>query len=134
MKASRISELARALLEMTEGVSEAEQKKALADFAAYLDKKGMLKKADLIAAEYQRLYNKRHEIVEATVTLAARLTDKDRDELSEALKRKYGAKGVEIEERVDQRLIGGMKIRIGDEVFDGSLKNSLKQLQAQLLK
>ena len=134
MKASITIELAQVLLEMTDGVHEAEQKKALKEFAAYLHKKGLLKKADAILAEYQRLYNAKHGIVEALVTLTARLPEKDKHALSEALKKKYDAKAVHIEEKVDQRLIGGMKIQIGDEVFDSSIANSHRQLQAQLLK
>ena len=134
MNASRTNELARALLEMTEGVSEQDSKKAVADFAAYLKKKGMLKKAPDIMSEYRRLYDHKHGIVNAKVTLTARLSDKDRNDLAEALKKKYKASVVNIEEVVDQRLLGGMKIQVGDEVFDTSLQNSLDQLQAQLLK
>lgn len=134
MKASITHELARVLLEMTDGAAPEESKKATADFAEYLKKKGLLKQAPAIMAEYQRLHNAKHGIVEALVTLTARLDEKDRASLKEALKKKYGAKEVRIEEKVDQRLIGGMKIRIGDEVLDTSLQNSLGQLQAQLLK
>jgi F-type H+-transporting ATPase subunit delta len=127
MKASITNELAQVLLELKE---PAEIKR----FAEYLKKKGLLGKAPAIMAEYQRLYNEKHEIVDALVTLAARLPDKDKKELAEVLKKKHGAKEVTIEERVDMRLIGGMKVKIGDTVYDGSVQNSLKQLQAQLLK
>ena len=37
-------------------------------------------------------------------------------------------------EKVDQRILGGMKIQIGDTVYDGTLQNSLNQLQTALLK
>jgi F-type H+-transporting ATPase subunit delta len=134
MKASIINELAEVLLDMTEGTSGPEQAKALKDFAAYLNKKGLLKKSGAIMDQYQKLYNKKHDIVVAVVTLTARLPDKEKKELAEALKKKYSAKVVNIEERVDMRLIGGMKVRIGDEVYDSSIQNSLDQLQAQLLK
>ena len=134
MNASRTNELARVLLEMTEDVTEQDSKKAVGDFAAYLKKKGMLKQAPDIMSEYQRLYDAKHGIVNALVTLTARLSDKDRNDLAEALKKKYSANVVNIEEVVDARLLGGMKIKVGDEVIDTSLANSLNQLQAQLLK
>ncbi len=134
MAVSRTKELAHVLFDMTEGKTEPEQKEALKQFAAYLAKKGLLKKTDEIAGEYGTLYNKKHDIIEATVTLTERLSEYKSLELREALKKKYKAREVHMQEYVDARLIGGMKIQIGDTVYDGSLKNSLNQLQAQLLK
>ncbi len=127
-------QLAQVLLEMTDGKPEVEEKKAVKEFAAYLAKKNLLKKAGEITAEYTKLYNHKHNIVEATVTLISRLSEAKRLELREALKKKYKAREVHMLEKVDARLIGGMKIQIGDTVYDSSLKNSLNQLQAQLLR
>ncbi len=134
MKASRTKELAQALHDLTLGKSEAEIKQVTKDFAGYLAKKGMLGQADTVMDEYRKIYNRTNGIVEATVTLTARLPEATRLELREALKKKYKAREVHMLEKVDQRLIGGMKVRVGDEVFDASVQNSLKQLQAQLLK
>lgn len=43
-------------------------------------------------------------------------------------------KTLEIDWQVDKSLIGGLVIRIGDRVVDGSLKYKLNQLTSQLLK
>ncbi len=138
MSASRTKELAEVLLEMTdenpEAREEAQVKKSLKEFATYLKKKGLLRKADAIIADYRRLYNKKHNIVEATVTLTSRLSEHTRVELREALKKKHNAREVHMLEKVDQRLIGGIRIQIEDEVYDSSIQNSLKQLQTELLK
>lgn len=37
-----------------------------------------------------------------------------------------------LETRVDSSLIGGLTIRVGDTVYDGSLKSQVKQLRARL--
>ncbi len=134
MATSRTKELAQAFLDMTDGHEEAAAKKATKEFAAYLAKKGLLHDADKILAEYRELYNKKHNIVEATVTLTERLPEKTRLHLREALKKRYKAREVHMLEKVDQRIIGGLKVKIGDEVYDSTIANSLKQLQAQLLK
>ena len=47
---------------------------------------------------------------------------------SEALKRKAGAKVV-VDARVDESLIGGLVVRVGSVLFDGSLKTKLMRLQ-----
>ena len=133
MKLSRTKELAQVLLEMTENVSADEQAKALKDFVQFLAKKQAIGDASAIMAEYQSLYNAKHGIIEATVTVVSRLSDAAKAELVETLKKKYHAKEVSITEKVDARVLGGMKIQVGDEVYDSSIQNSLSQLQEVLL-
>ena len=134
MKSVDTKNLAQILLETTEGASPESSAKAIKDFARYLEKKGLLSKLDSIISDYEILYNKKNNIVQATVTLTHRLPEKTKNDLQEALKKKYNAKEVEIIEKIDARIIGGMKIKIGDTVFDSSLAHSLHQLETQLLK
>ena len=46
---------------------------------------------------------------------------------------KSTGKTVEIEEVVDPSLIGGIKVQIGDKVFDGSVKSGLEKLRDALM-
>ena len=133
MKAQHPKQLAQALFEMTDGKTEADEKKAIKEFVAYLGKHRLLKREDAIIAEYRKLYNAKHGIVEASVTLVERLPEKTRIHLRETLKKKYKAREVHMLEWVDERLIGGMKIQVGDTVYDSSIKNTLKQLETKLL-
>ena len=121
-------------METTEGASPEMSAKAIKDFAKYLEKKGLLSKLDSIISDYEILYNKKNNIVQATVTLMNRLPEKTKNDLAEALKKKYNAKEVQIIEKVDARILGGMKIKIGDQVLDSTLAHSLHQLETQLLK
>ena len=134
MKSVDTKNLAQILLETTDGASPEVSAKSIKDFAQYLTKKGLLSKLDSIISDYEVLYNKKNNIVQAIVILTKRLPEKTKNDLQEALKKKYNAKEVEIIEKVDARIIGGMKIKIGDTVFDSSLSNSLHQLETQLLK
>jgi F-type H+-transporting ATPase subunit delta len=134
MATSRIKEYAQALLELTDGAPEAEVTKTIKEFVAHLGKKGLMHDTDAIIDQYRAMYNKKHNIVEATVTLISRLSEKTRIELHETLKKKFKAREVHMLEKVDARLLGGIKIKVGDTVYDSSLKNSLNQLETQLLK
>ncbi len=134
MAISRTKEYAQALLELTDGAPEAEVAKIIKDFVLQLGKKGMMKDAEKIIEQYRTLYNKKHNIVEATVTLVNRLPEKTRIHLRETLKKKFKAREVHMLEKVDERILGGMKVKVGDVVYDSSLKNSLNQLETQLLK
>jgi F-type H+-transporting ATPase subunit delta len=59
------------------------------------------------------------------------LTDDQRQTLTEALRQKLGKTAV-LEERVDRTLVGGMVVRAGDEVWDGSLRERLRRLENAL--
>lgn len=133
MRSSITKELAAALYEMTGGKTDEEAGKAVQQFAEYLRKKGLVSKTDAILDDYRKIYNEKNGIVEATVTLVERLPEKTRINLREALKKKYGAREVHMLEKVDHRLIGGIKVKVGDEVYDASLQNSLRTLESKLL-
>ena len=124
--------LAQLLLELTEEKSEAEIQKVLKEFVPFVARKRMLGKMNEIIVEYRKLYNKKHSITEATVTLISRLEENVRLKLRETLKKKYNAKEVHMLEKVDARLIGGMKVRVDDMVYDMSIKKVLTQLENAL--
>lgn len=84
-----------------------------------------------ILDEYQSLRDEQRGIVDATVTVARSLADEDRDALVEALEEKTG-KEVRLHLDENPDLIGGVVIRIGDRVFDGSVRNQLNVLRDRL--
>ena len=50
------------------------------------------------------------------------------------VKKRLGAKTLEIEQKIDTELIGGFTVEINGLVLDASVKRELKDLQLQLLK
>lgn len=65
----------------------------------------------------------------AYVVSAAELNDGQQQALSEKLGRIYG-RAMSIHSEVDTSLLGGMVIRVGDEVIDGSTSGKLERLRA----
>ena len=55
----------------------------------------------------------------------------ERAALAERLRAMTGG-DVETEERVDPDLLGGMQVRIGDRLIDGSVRGRLERLRASL--
>ncbi len=133
MKSADIKNLAYALSELTTGKNPDEVQKAVSDFAVHLKKKGLLGKGKAIIEEYRTITNTKQGIVEAEITVSSPLSESARKALQETLKKKYAATEVQLHERIDQRLIGGMKVKVADEVFDGSVQTALKKLEAKLL-
>lgn len=70
----------------------------------------------------------------AYVSTAAELTDLKKKEIEEKLLTTTHFKKMEMHYGVDEDLIGGMVIRIGDRVIDSSIKTKLFEMKRQLLK
>ncbi|MBC3186204.1 F0F1 ATP synthase subunit delta [Corynebacterium sp. zg-331] len=67
----------------------------------------------------------------AKVTSAGPLSEKQRQALAQKLGRIYGAE-MDVFTEVDESLLGGMTIRVGDERIDGSTAGKIRRLRAQL--
>lgn len=76
-------------------------------------------------------YNALKGIVTADVTSAIALTDANRTEITAIVKREVGANEVIIKEKVDEKLIGGFILRVGDRQFDASIASSLNKLKKE---
>ena len=71
--------------------------------------------------------------VEATVTTAETIDDDVKNKISEQLAKALGKK-VHMTALVDPNIIGGMVVRVGDTVYDGSVVSQLSQVRSQALK
>lgn len=67
----------------------------------------------------------------ATVTSAVELDAGTRQQAEGSVRSRYGA-DVQIRYEVDPQLIGGLLIRVGDEVIDGSVAARLRELDSTL--
>jgi len=84
-----------------------------------------------IHERYQRLAEEAAGRVRGEVVSAAPLDGGQLERLRAALARQTG-RVVDLEVRVDPALLGGVVARVGDLVFDGSLRTQLAQLRASL--
>jgi F-type H+-transporting ATPase subunit delta len=66
------------------------------------------------------------------VTSAVPLDEAQQARITEELRERYGA-GLEVRFTVDPSLIGGLIIRIGDQVLDNSLRTRLSAIQRNML-
>jgi F-type H+-transporting ATPase subunit delta len=85
-----------------------------------------------IAAEYQRLLNQLHKKVVTEVITAVPLIKKTEVLLKQELE-DYLGQSVEMRCETDPSLLGGVRIKIGDRMIDGSLKTQLAGLAQSLV-
>lgn len=84
-----------------------------------------------IADEFERLADEAAGRVRAVVTTAVELEPPDRDRVSSELSKRLG-KDVNMEVRVDPRILGGLKLQYGDRLIDASVATRLQQLRRRL--
>lgn len=87
-----------------------------------------------IVAAYQRLVDAQAGVITALVTTATPLIDSTVLSNVERVIGRLKGRCVRVESRVNPNLIGGITIRVGDEVFDGSVISDLRRVKEQLLR
>ncbi len=82
------------------------------------------------AKEFQSEYNIIKQIFHAKVVSAAPLTDDSRKEILNIIKEHTGGEVI-LKELVDEKLIGGFVLTVGDKQVDTSIVNTLNKLKKQ---
>ena len=76
-------------------------------------------------------YNLIKGIVTAEVTSAIALTEDNRKEIISLVKKELGANEVIVKEKLDDKLIGGFILKVGDKQFDASIASGLNKLKRE---
>jgi len=88
----------------------------------------------LVAIQYGILYNEKKRMVEAFVTTAFPIDDSMQALVLAKAKELAEGKEVHLENRVDENIIGGFILRVGDVQIDASIVNKLGNIKRELIK
>jgi F-type H+-transporting ATPase subunit delta len=84
-----------------------------------------------IFEQFQEVLRERQGVSEAEIFSAVALNDTQKKELTQTLERVTGKK-IEPKFSLDASLLGGARVRVGDTIYDGSLRNRLDGLRERL--
>lgn len=98
---------------------------------AFIVEQGRARDLSAIVDEMVRMAAERREQAVAEVRTAVPLDAGQRERLTDALSRATG-KQVELRVVVDESIIGGVVARIGDQVYDGSIRRRLELARERL--
>jgi len=101
------------------------------NFLRMLVDNGRLAALPEIARQLRALKNASEGMAECLIETAFPMTETQLAELLAALSNKFGLK-LKPEVRVDAELIGGVRVTVGDQVLDSSVKARLVQMQTAL--
>ena len=83
-------------------------------------------------ATYHALDDADRGVSRAHVTVAEPLSDAHLDSLKQSLAEATGGKTVELDVKVDPDILGGLVVRLGSRMVDGSLKTKLNSIRTRM--
>jgi F-type H+-transporting ATPase subunit delta len=92
---------------------------------------GRIEQLPRVASEFRRLDDKRNGLTHAIATSAAPLGADEVQAITARLEELTGGK-IALETAVDPDLLGGLVVRVGDRLIDGSVRGRLERLRNQL--
>ena len=84
-----------------------------------------------VLENYKRLLRLEVEKRQARIESASELNTQISDKIVSSLKRKYG-NDLTTEFGVNPELLGGMRVRVGSDVWDGTVRSRLERLASEL--
>ncbi|MDQ2966413.1 MAG: ATP synthase F1 subunit delta [Chloroflexota bacterium] len=106
--------------------------KPVVNLVRLLARRGRAELLPAISRDFHRLLNEKRGIVEAVVTSAKPLAPDDREAVRKQVEKMTGSK-VELQSEVDESLIGGLTVRVGDRLLDASIRGRLERLRHELI-
>ena len=84
-----------------------------------------------IVAAFEDVIRHRQDIAEAEISSAVELSAAQKKRFTQTLERLTGKK-IQAKYSLDPALLGGAVVRVGDTIYDGSVRNSLNEMRARL--
>ncbi|MFD2131513.1 F0F1 ATP synthase subunit delta [Pseudogracilibacillus auburnensis] len=86
-----------------------------------------------IVDHFVHLYNEANGVAAATVYSVRALSDEEKANLESSFKKQFNKQSVSIKNVVDPTLIGGMRIRVGNTIYDGSISGKLNRIKHNIV-
>lgn len=84
-----------------------------------------------ISKEFTILSNRKQGIVEAKAFTAVPMSEDELNALEERLSGRFN-KRVQLSNLIDESVIGGVLLKIGDKVIDGSIRGKMEEIEKEL--
>lgn len=133
MRKVNAKKYAVSLYEATQGASQSEVSKMVKSFVNILVQHKRLSQADKVIKAFSKYADEKQNIIEVTVTTAEKMSSQRSQKLTKELELHLDKKVV-LAEAIDDSLLGGITLRYGDTVADGSVKQQLSLLAQSFTK
>jgi len=121
---------ATALLDSSEGTESLEE--VAKRFFLLLVKKKRVRHIISVMDEVKNILDKRSGIIAVYLEYALPPPEEFEGSIKEMIKKRTGASDVEIVGKENPELIGGYRLRVGDEIIDASIRGQLRKMEKSL--
>ncbi|MEJ0002154.1 MAG: F0F1 ATP synthase subunit delta [bacterium] len=126
------TEVAQAIYLATKDKKGAELESALESATKFLSRKRLLSKTSEILNTLEEIVNKAEGRIAVNLKSAQKLKEETKKEIAQMLKKHYDAKEFAFVETIEPKVLGGVRIEVGNDVIDLSVKNKIGQLKNYL--
>lgn len=126
------NDIAHAIYLATRDKNKEEQSLVYGRIVKFLGRKRLLPKAPDILLRLNNIINNYEGRITARVSSGTEMNETTKKEIIQILTRRYSVKEVILNEIIDEKLLGGFKVEVGDEVIDLTLKKKIEKLQEHL--
>jgi len=109
-----------------------ESKQLFSNFLNVLSENKRLNTLKMVSNQFEQKKQQAEQTSEVFLTSAAKLPEDDVEQIKQALSKKLG-KNIKLNSSVDETLIGGAVVKIGDHMIDGSVRSQLKKMTRFLI-
>ena len=117
--------------ELSELVDIFNENKDLYNFLKLVIDKDRISAIENMKESYKSLLNDKNNILEGTAITAVELSEKEIKDLEKNLSIKYN-KNVTLNNIVDETILGGVLVKLGNEEIDGTVRTRLSKMKNQL--
>lgn len=128
------NDIAHAIYLASKDKSKEEQSLVFKNVIKFLVKKKKFAKAPDILLRLGKIINNYENRIVGKIFSKEKITDTQNKEINQILARRYSVKEVSMVPHLDEKLLGGLKIEVNDEVLDLTIKNKLEKLQEYLIR
>ena len=119
------------VLDVITGVARSALPDAARNFLRVIIENGRLDALPEVAVQFRGIVNRLNGSSDAIVYSAFPVEEAALNDISAALQKRFGRK-LNLSVKIDESLIGGVRVVVGDEVLDTSVKARLEQMKAAL--
>ena len=101
-------------------------------FFLLMVKKNAIRHTDSIIGEIRKILDKKNGAIKVSAEYAFEPEKDLLSEINATIKKMTGAASVELTGQINKELIGGYRLRIGDEIIDASVRRQLQKMEACL--
>ncbi|ALX49891.1 F0F1 ATP synthase subunit delta [Lentibacillus amyloliquefaciens] len=85
-----------------------------------------------IIDHFNQMVNDVKEIAEAKVYSVRELSESEKEQLEKSFAKRFNKQAIKLETVVDPSIIGGIKLQIGNTIYDGTISGKLKRIERNM--